>query len=122
MGLPTVVNLVLNEMHQQPIAPFNLDPDISIDPHFAAQRSGRQGVADPDEALVHRRLGSRKLSKGRKRHFIFPGLRSQPTALQRINVKKINDVNMVQRPLQAREEARALGFKFGWAQFGARPQ
>jgi hypothetical protein len=52
----------------------------------------------------------------------FPGSRSKPTALKRINVKTINYINVVQRPLQAREEARALGFKFGWAQFGARPQ
>src|SRR3954453_22610131 len=109
-------------MHQQPIASVNLDPDTSIDPHFAAQQGGSQGVADPDEALVHRRLGLRKLCKSRKWHWIFPGHRSKPTALQRINVKKINYINVVQRPLQAWEEARALCFKFGRAQLGARPQ
>src|SRR5215208_5571181 len=109
-------------MHQQSIALLNLDTSTSIDPPFAAQQRRCQGVADTDQTLVHRRLSPRKLCKSWKRDWIVPSLRSKRSALKCINVKKINHINVVQRSLQAREEARALGLKFALGQFGARAQ
>src|SRR4051812_11118 len=106
-------------MHQQAIALFNLDTSTSIDPHFAAEQRRCQGVADADQMLVHRRLSPRKLCKSWKRDWIFPSLRAKRSALKCINVEKINYINVVQRSLQAREEARALGLKFAFGQFGA---
>src|SRR5258705_1697143 len=83
----------------------------SIDPHLAAQQGRCQRVADTDQTLVHRRLSPRKLCKSWKRNWIFPGRRSKPSALKCINVKNINYINVVQRCLQTREEARALGIQ-----------
>src|SRR5262245_49427581 len=112
-----MVNLVLKQVHQQAIASFNLDTGTSIDPYLAAQQGRCQRIADTDQAPVHRRLSLRKLCKSWKRNWIFPGRRSKPTALECINVEKINDINVVQRCLQAREEARALGLEFALGQF-----
>src|SRR5258705_11415165 len=117
-----MVNLVLKQVHQQAIASLNLDASTSIDPHLAVQQGRYHGVAGTDQTLVHRRLSSRKLCMSWKRNWIFPGLRSKPSALKCINVTKINHTNVVQRSLQTREEARALGLKFALDQFGARAQ
>jgi hypothetical protein len=122
MRLSTMVNLVLNEMHQQAITPFNLDTRASIDPRLAAQVIRRQRVANTDEAPVYRRLSRRKLGNSWKRDRSLPGLRPEPSAFKRIDVKKINDMNVVQRSLQTREEARALGLEFALGQFGSRAQ
>jgi hypothetical protein len=122
MHLPTMVNLVLKQVHQQAIASFNLDTRASIDPHLAGQQGRCQRVADTDQTLVHRRLSPRKLCNSWKRNWIFKGRRSKPSALKCINVKKINTINVVQRCLQTREEARARGLKFALGQFGARAQ
>src|SRR5215471_963073 len=107
-------------MHQQPVASLNLDMCTSIDPHFIAQQGECQGIADADEALVHRRLSFREFCKRWKWDRVFPSLRPKPSALKCVNVKEVNYINMVQRPLQAREEARALDLKFALTQFGAR--
>src|SRR6476619_490307 len=122
MRLSTMVNLVLKSVHQQAVASFNLDTSTSIDPHLAAQQGRCQRVADTDQTLVHRRLSPRKLCKSWKRNWIFPGRRSKPSALKCINVQKINYINVVQRSLQTRKEARALGLKVALCQFGARAQ
>src|SRR5258707_343935 len=94
----------------------------SIDPHLAARQGRWQRVADTDQTMLHCRLSPQKLCKSWKRNWIFPGLRSKPSALKCINVKKINYINVVQRSLQTRKEARALGLKFALGQFGARAQ
>lgn len=52
MCLPTMVDLVLEEMHEQAVAPFGLYARIAIDSHDAAKEFGRQGIADCDQALV----------------------------------------------------------------------
>src|SRR5215472_206533 len=119
MRLSAMMNLVLKKVHEQAIAAFDLDVLASIDPHLAVQRGWRERVAGTHQTLVHRRLSWRKLGKSRKRNRIFPGLRPEPSALQRIDVKKIDDIDVVQRCLQAREEARSLSGKFGRGQFGA---
>ena len=99
MRLSTMVNLVLKQVHQQAVASFNLDMRSAIDPHLAAQQGGCQRVADTDQTLVDRRLNPRKLRKSWKRNGIFEGRWSKPSALEGINVKKINDINVVQRGL-----------------------
>src|SRR5262245_53450456 len=119
MRLSTMVNLVLEQMHQQAIASFDLDTRISIDPHLAAQQGGGQRVADADQTLVDRRLRLCELCNNWKRNSVFPGGRSEPSAFKCVDVEKINDINVIQRCLQTREEARALGRKFSLGQLGA---
>src|SRR5262245_47327712 len=45
-------------------------------------------------------------------NLILPGLRSEPAALERIDIKEIDDVDVVQRGLHARKEAGPLRFPF----------
>ncbi len=47
-----MVDLVLEEMHEQAVAPFGLYPRVAIDPHDAAKEIRRQRIADCDQALV----------------------------------------------------------------------
>src|SRR4051794_25129856 len=100
MRLSAMVNLVLKQVHQQAIASFDLDTGASIDPHLAAQQRRCQRVADVDQTPVDRRLSLRKLCKDWKRNWIVPSLRSKPSTLECIDVKNIDDINVVQRCLQ----------------------
>jgi hypothetical protein len=47
-----MVDLVLEEMHEQAVPPFGLYLRIAIDPHNAAEELRRQRIADCDQALV----------------------------------------------------------------------
>ncbi|MGY4293221.1 hypothetical protein ACVWXN_001316 [Bradyrhizobium sp. i1.4.4] len=87
---------MLNEMHQQPVASLYLDTRISIDPHVFVQRGGCQSIADADEAPVHRCLSFREPCKSWKWDRILPGLRPKPSVLECIDVKEVDDVNVVQ--------------------------
>ena len=51
MPLSAMVNLVLKKVHQQAIAPFDLDVSTSIDPHLAAQRAGVSALQTPIKRL-----------------------------------------------------------------------
>ncbi len=66
MGLPAMVDLVLEEMHQQPVAPLHLHPHVAVHPHLAVERLVRQRVADSDQAPVHRRLFAFQVGEGRQ--------------------------------------------------------
>src|SRR6267142_1372363 len=61
--LPAMVDLVLEEMHEQAVAPFALYPRIAIDPHGAAKEVRRQCIADCDQALVDDNLSTLQLGK-----------------------------------------------------------
>ncbi len=63
MRLPAMVNLVLEEVHQQTIAPLGLDPCYANDPHDAAKRLRRQRIADRDQAPVDGGLSRLQLSE-----------------------------------------------------------
>ena len=52
MCLPTMVDLVLEEMHEQAVAPLGLHQRITIDPHDVAKEVRRQRIDDCDQALV----------------------------------------------------------------------
>jgi hypothetical protein len=61
--LPTMVDLVLEEMHEQAVAPFGLYLRIAIDPHNAAKELRRQRIADCDQAFVDSGLSTLQFSK-----------------------------------------------------------
>jgi hypothetical protein len=50
--LPTMVDLVLEEMHEQAVAPFGLYPRIAIDPRNATEELRRQRIADCNQARL----------------------------------------------------------------------
>lgn len=56
MGLAAMVNLVLEQVHQQAVAPLDLDAGVAIDPHVDVEHIGRKRVADSDQAFVHHLL------------------------------------------------------------------
>jgi hypothetical protein len=52
VGLPAMVCLVLEEVHEEAVAPFGLHPRFAIDLNEAAKQVWRQRIADCDQALV----------------------------------------------------------------------
>ena len=61
--LPTMVDLVLEEMHEQAVASFGLYLRITIDPYNAAKELRRQRIADCDQAFVDSGLSTLQFSK-----------------------------------------------------------
>jgi hypothetical protein len=47
-----MVDLVLEEMHEQAVAPFGLYPRIAIDPRNATEELRRQRIADCNQARL----------------------------------------------------------------------
>src|SRR3954447_5659145 len=111
-----MMNLMLEQMHEQPVATFGLHAGVAIDPHETVEKLGRQSIADGNQALVDRGLRSLQRGKGGMWHFVLPGRRSQPPALQRIDIEEVDDMDVVQRALQARKEAGSCGFEVGLRQ------
>lgn len=119
MCLSAMMNLMLEEMHEQPVASFGLHGRVAVDPHNAVENLGCQCIADSNQALVDRGLRRLKRGKGRVRHLVLPGRRAQPSALQRIDIEEVNDMDVVQRALQARKEPGSLGFEISLRQSSA---
>src|SRR6202171_6610798 len=98
-------------MHEQAVAPFGLYLRIAIDPHDAVKQVRRQRIAHGDQALVDIRLGPPECGKRWTWNAVCKSLWPEPSTLQRVDNEEVDDVNVVQRLLQAREEAGPLGFK-----------
>src|SRR5262249_28969509 len=109
--LSAMVDLMLEYMHEEAVAPFSLHPVVAIDPHAAIEESGCQCIADRNQTLVDRRLSALQFNGRRARDRILPGFWPEPTALQRVDVKQVDDVNVIQGLLQARKEAGSARFK-----------
>lgn len=90
-----MMNLMLEEMHEQPVAAFGLHGRVAVDPHNGVENLGRQCIADSDQALVDRGLRGLERGKGRVGHLVLPGRRAQPSALQRIDIEEVNDMDVV---------------------------
>jgi len=118
--LPTVVNLVLKEMHEKPVAPFRLYQRIAIDPHITIKQIRRQCIADYDQSLVDSSLSTLQLCNGWTWHLLRPRFWPEPSALERVHVEQIDYVNVVQSELKAWEEARPLGLEIRLSEIGAR--
>src|SRR5262245_8877657 len=114
-----MMNLMLKEVHEKPVAAFGLDPRIAVDSDKAVEKLGRQRIADGDQASIDGGLGNRQLRNGGPWYVVLPRRRSQPSALECIDVEQVDDVDMVQRELQAREESGPLRFKLLLAEGGA---
>src|SRR5262249_9080497 len=113
------MDLMLKQVHQNPVAAVGLYPRIAVDPHNTVENLRRQHIAGGDQASINGGLGDRQLRNGRARYVVLPRRRSQPSALERINVEQVDDVDMVQRELQARKEAGSLSFELLLAQRSA---
>src|SRR4051812_36825924 len=111
MRLAAMVDLVLKQMHQQPVAAFALHPRVAVDPYDIVEPVRRQRIAEPDQALVHRGLRAAEIGEQWKRHLILPGLWPEPAALDRIHIEQVDDVDVVQGPLQAGKEAAPFGYE-----------
>ena len=92
------------------------NPRVAIDPYDVVEESRRQRVADSDQAVVDFSLRALEFSERGTRNLILPGLWPEPSTLKRVDVEEIDDVNIIQRHLQAGEEARPLRFEFLLAQ------
>jgi len=61
--LATMVDLVLEEMHEEAVASFGLHPRATIDPRDAAKEVRGQRIADYDQAVVDSSLSPPKFRK-----------------------------------------------------------
>src|ERR1700722_13992227 len=111
--LPSVMDLMLKQMHQQTIPPFGLYPRVAIDLHHFVETACGQTLADFDETPINRGLLDPKIGNSRARHRIFPRSRPQPSAFERVDVEMVNDEDVIESLLQAREEAGAFRFELG---------
>src|SRR3954451_1843274 len=53
MRPPAMVDLMLKQVHQNPVAAVGLYPRIPVDPHHAVETLRRQRIADRDQAGVN---------------------------------------------------------------------
>ena len=94
---PAMVNLVLEQMHEQAVAPFGLHLRVAIDPHDVVEQGRRQRVADSDQTRVDCSLSPLEFSKRRTWNLVLPGFWPEPSTLERVDVEQIDDVDVVQR-------------------------
>ena len=116
MRLPAMMDLVLEEMHQETVASLGLDACTAIDPHGAVKLVGHQRIAMSDQTLVDFGLVTLQVCHGWTRHAALPGPWTQRAPLERIDVEKVDDVDVVQGQLQTGEEARSPRLKLRLAQ------
>src|SRR5579872_808512 len=120
VSLAAVMNVVLEQMHQQAVAALLLHPRAAMDANDLLREVVlAQPVAEGDQAVVDRALRPRQLGHGAARLFIGPGGRTQRAALQRVDIEMIDDEDVVQRCLDRGEEARALRLEFALREFCA---
>src|SRR3569832_2203191 len=118
-----MMDLVLEQVHQQAVAALVLYPCVAIDPDDIGEARRCLCLAERDQAPVHRGLRRLQLRKRWKRQLVLPGTRSEPSAFQRIDIEQVDDVEVVERALQAGEEAGARGREFSLSQvFSGREQ
>ena len=101
-----MMDLVLEQVQEQPVAALGLDARIAVQSHRDAKRLLRQGIADGNEPTVDGRLLALQVRHRRAGRPVGPRLRAEPTALEAVDVEPVDDQDVVERRLEAREEAR----------------
>src|SRR5215469_9326939 len=76
--LPTMVDLMLKEMHEEAIAPFRLYLRFTIDPHDTVKEIRRQRIADCDQTFVDGSLSRLQFGKRRTWNGVLPGFWPEP--------------------------------------------
>ncbi len=123
VGLPAVVDLMLEEMHQKAVAPFALHGLDAIDLDDCIAGCVGECVAVRDQAPVEIRLRAFQCAARRIGHAVLPGFRAECAALECIDVEQVDDADVVQGLLQARKEAGTFSLEFRLAQaFAGRQQ
>src|SRR5262249_31204550 len=102
--LSTMVDLVLEEMHEGAVAALCLYPRLAIYSHDATKQVRRQRIADRDQALVGSCLSTLQFCSGRTGNLVHPSFWPEPSTLKRVDIEQADDVIVVQRQLQTREE------------------
>src|ERR1700751_1810575 len=99
MGLAAMVDIMLEEMHQEAIAPLRLHAGVAIDPHGAGKTIRRQCLANRNQAPIDRSLSGPQLGERGTWNGILPGPWPEPAAFESVDVEQIDDVDVVQRRL-----------------------
>ena len=100
-----MMDLVLEQMQEQPVAALGLDAGISVEAHSGAERLLRQGIADGNEPPIDSRLLALQVRHGGAGHPVGPRLGAEPAALEAIDVEPVDDQDVVERRLEAGKEA-----------------
>ena len=105
MGLAAMMDLVLEQVQEQPVAALGLDARIPVQSHSGAERLLRQGLADGNQPPIDGRLLALQVRHRGAGRPVGPRLRAEPAALQAVDVEPVDDQDVVERRLEARKEA-----------------
>src|SRR6516225_6335156 len=122
MCLTAVMDLVLEDMQQQPVASFDLNAGIPVYFYVPAERGLRQCLADGNQPLVHGRLLALKIGHRGAGFGVCPRLGTEPAALKAVDVEPVDDQDMIERGLETRKEADTQRLEFMLSQSGARAE
>ncbi len=111
MRLPAMMRLVLEEMRQHVVAAILLDTPAAVDIDNSGEAIFIEPVDKGDQHLVKLCLGALQRQHVGKGFLYGKGGQSQCAALQRIDIKAVDSVDMIERRTQRREETDAAGNK-----------
>src|SRR5262245_297249 len=122
MGLAAMMDLMLEEVQEQPVAALGLDAGISVEAHSGGERLLGQDVADGNEAPIDIPLLTLQVRHGGAGHWVGPRLGAEPATLEAIDVEPVDDEDVVERRLEAWEEACPCRFELALGEARARRQ
>jgi hypothetical protein len=105
--LAAVMNLVLEQMQQQPITAFDLRAGAAADLNIGFERLAGQAVADRDQPCVDRGLRWQQIGDGDAWRLVLERAIAQCSAFKGVDVEVIDNQNVIERPLQAWKEPSA---------------
>jgi hypothetical protein len=117
--LATVMDLVLEQVQQKAIRTLRLHARASVHVNDAIGAGIVECLAPADQSAINRCLRGPKLRHGRTRYRIRPRGGAERAAFQRIDIKPIDNQDMVQRRLDRREKAGLRSFELRLRQPGA---
>ena len=107
-----MVHLVLEEVQQPTVHPFALDGGAAMHGDDALQSGAVECFDDLEQTAVDCGLGFLQRGNRRARLLIRPGGRSERAAFHRVDVKVVDDQDVVERGAQARKEAGSFCGEF----------
>src|SRR6478736_2554861 len=105
MRLTAMMNLVLEQMKQQPVHPLVLNVISAIDVDDPVEIGPTQLLNDRNQAPVHLALRLAEQDRGFARFAVGPGRRSKRAALHGVDVEAIDDQDVIERRAQTWKEA-----------------
>jgi hypothetical protein len=104
VGLAAMMNLMLEQMKQQPVHSLALDAVAAVDLDHAIEAGSAEALHDSDQSPVDLALRDSQQDRGVARLRVGPGRRSKRAALHRVDVKAIDNQDVIEGRAQAWKE------------------